>query len=371
LNEAYGGPLRLVLELSARSEGNQLTSHVLGVGALAAKDNPLDPARIHVLPPGKGGRYAYSADLRPWLRGHLPEFDGVVIHGAWTHTGWATAAECLQAKVPYAYYPHGMLEYWAVRRQGPAKAAKKLVYWFWRERSVCNNARCTLFTTLREQERTQAVFNVTSPQRLLRPYGLESSAPEVSLPEDERFLQPPNCRVALFLGRLHPKKNVEFLLDAWRAAGIRRPWRLVIAGSGDQDYEAHLRQVSSRFQDPATIQFTGFVSGINKRYLLQRADWFLLPSLQENFGIAVLEAVEQGCAVAISEQVYLAESFRANSEVLPLREEDWARFFATRMQDLDWRRRVAEDDHAHLLKTFQMDCIVRQWIETFRDIFPA
>ncbi len=177
--------------------------------------------------------------------------------------------------------------------------------------------------------------------------------------------------MALFLGRLHPKKNVEFLLDAWHAAGMKAPWRLLIAGSGDKDYEAHLRRLSNSFDGPNTIQFTGFVSGLNKRYLLQRADWFLLPSRQENFGIAVLEAVEQGCAVAISEQVYLAESFRADSEVLPLHPEAWSKFFSTRMQDLAWGRRVAEDDRIHLLKTFQMERIVQQWTETFLDLFSA
>jgi glycosyltransferase involved in cell wall biosynthesis len=369
LNETYGGPLRLVLELSARAEGPDLSSHIAGIGALVAKDNPMDVSRIHELPAGRGGAYTYSSQLRPWLRGHLPDYDGAVIHGAWTYPGWAAATECRRVSVPYAYYPHGMLELWAVRGQGHAKAAKKMMYWLSHERFVCRHARCTFFTTEREKERTQQVFRIASPQGLLRPYGLEIRTDRVPEPADRSLFQPPDCRVALFLGRLHPKKNMEFLLEAWRAAAVPAPWRLVIAGSGDADYDARLRRLANSFSRPGDIHFTGFVSGLDKRYLLQRAEWFLLPSHQENFGIAVLEAVEQGCAVAISEQVYLAESFRPESEVLPLRAEAWAEFFRTRMQDLNWRHRVAADDRAHLLETFQMDRIVERWTETFRDLF--
>jgi glycosyltransferase involved in cell wall biosynthesis len=142
---------------------------------------------------------------------------------------------------------------------------------------------------------------------------------------------------------------------------------LVIAGSGEPEYEALIRKRAERLSG---VHFTGFVAGLDKRYLLHRADWFLLPSQQENFGIAVLEAVEAGCAVAVSDRVYLAESFRVESEVLPLSVDTWAEFFRTRMQDAEWRRRVSLEDRDHLLKTFQMDRIVEQWTNTLRDLFP-
>jgi glycosyltransferase involved in cell wall biosynthesis len=121
---------------------------------------------------------------------------------------------------------------------------------------------------------------------------------------------------------------------------------------------------------PGAIQFTGFVGGIDKRYLLARAEWFLLSSRQENFGVAVLEAIAEGCAVAISQQVYLAESFRPESEVLPLTVEAWTEFFRTRMRNREWRDRVWRSDHQHLLQTFHMDLVVDQWKETFLDLFP-
>uniref|UniRef100_Q01XK2 Glycosyl transferase, group 1 n=1 Tax=Solibacter usitatus (strain Ellin6076) TaxID=234267 RepID=Q01XK2_SOLUE len=328
------------------------------------------PSTVHSVPAGRTGSYAYSGELRPWLRCNLTDFDGVVVHGAWTYSGWAAATECRSAGIPYAYYPHGMLDYWSVYGQGIVKAAKKQAYWIFRERQVANHARCTLFTTVREQEGTEKAFPIASTKRILRPYGLEVPPPPALEPENPALLQRPDSRVALFLGRLHPKKNIELLIQAWRDAGMVAPWRLLIAGSGEADYEAHLKRMVDDLGQSAAIQFSGFVSGIDKRYLLGRAEWFLLSSRQENFGIAVLEAIAQGCAVAISEQVYLAESFPPDSEVLPVSVKAWTEFFQTRMRNREWRDHVWRNDRDHLLKQFRMDLIVNQWKETFLDLFP-
>ena len=367
LDESYGGPLRLVLELSARAEGLCLSTQIVGIGDLAVNDNPLDRSQIHTIPGGSWGRYAYTPGLRPWMRAHVGDFDGVIIHGAWAHPGWAAAIECWRKRVPYGYYPHGMLEQWAVRCQGLVNSTKKSLYWFYRERLIAGRARCTFFTTEREREFTRRVFRIGSSDRILRPYGMDPfAAPMEGTKEELR----PGRHVALFLGRLHPKKNVEFLIEAWRKAQMPQSWRLVIAGSGEPAYEAKVRRAAGGLAETGSVQFTGFVSGIEKRRLLQQADWFLLPSQQENFGVAVLEAVEQGCGIAISNQVYLAESFRPESEVLPLNLEAWVEFLRTRMRDLEWRRRTGEEDRKHLMNTFQMDEIVKQWTATFLDLFP-
>ena len=90
LDERYGGPLRLVLDLSARAEALGLESEVLGLGDPEVHDNPLDPSKIHSVPVGKfGGSYGYSPELRKWLAENVDRFGGVVVHGAWTYHGWA------------------------------------------------------------------------------------------------------------------------------------------------------------------------------------------------------------------------------------------------------------------------------------------
>ena len=368
LDEAYGGPLRLVLDLSARAEGLGLESELIGIGEVKLRDNPLPPGRVHAVRSGFLDGYAYSPALRAWLRQNLNRFDGAVIHGAWTYAGWAAAVELRAAKVPYAYFPHGMLERWAVGGQGRMKQAKKLLYWKFRESQVCRGACCTFFTTRREMQ--LAAVPIPEPRRILRPYGIVREPAQIDKPQNASLSQQSGHNVALFLGRLHPKKNVDLLIKAWDEACMPEAWRLVLAGSGSPPYERELRQIVRDRGLEMFIQFAGFVSGVDKQYLLQRADWFLLPSSQENFGVAVLEAVQHGCAVAISDQVYLAESFRRDSEILPVDFDAWVQFFRGRMRNAEWRDQVSSRDRTHLMETYSMDVVVQQWTDTFRTIFP-
>jgi glycosyltransferase involved in cell wall biosynthesis len=369
LDQEYGGPLRLVLDLSARTNPSDLESEILGVGDLNIPDNPCSPDQIHSLPlTGRGG-YRYSSDLRPWLRGNLQRFEGVVIHGMWTYLNWAVASECNRARVPYVCFPHGMLEPWAVYGQGALKATKKIAYWFWREKWVCNGARALLFTTEREKELAFGMTNLKPPGVIVRPFGIHSTVPAPVAPDHADFEQRPDRKIALFLGRVHPKKNVDFLIRAWAQAGVPEDWDLVIAGSGDASYVATCQRLVNELGLREHVRFTGFVTGRDKAYLLRRSDWFLLPSKQENFGIAVLEAVEQDCAIAISDRVYIAESFRPDSEVLPLTMKDWVEFLRVRMIDQRWRSQTVALDRAKLLSRFEIGSVTHDWAATWHRLF--
>jgi glycosyltransferase involved in cell wall biosynthesis len=370
LDERYGGPLRLVLDLSARAEALGLASEVVGLGDPEIHDNPLSPSKIHSVPVARfGGSYGYSPRLREWLAANLGRFDGVVVHGAWTYHGWAVAGECAKAGIPYAYFPHGMLEKWAVNGQGRVNSLKKRAYWRLFESRICRSARCAFFTTIRERELSPSVVRHSHRTLLMRPYGMDATFAPTAAPSNPALFQPAGLNIALFLGRLHPKKNVAMLIESWRLARMPDSWRLVIAGSGDAAYERELRSLVGRHGLNGQVQFADFVHGDDKTYLLQRAAWFLLPSRQENFGVAVLEAVQNGCAVAISDGVYLAESFRPESEVIPVQEEAWTRFFSSRMRDLAWRQSVRDLDREHLMKTFGMDRITASWVENLASVF--
>lgn len=369
LDEAHGGPLRLVLDLSVRAAELGLVSEVVATGPVNVRDNPLPPEAIHAFSGGPASGWAYSPEMRRWLRDNVRRFDGVVIHGAWLYPGWAAAAECRHARVPYAYYPHGMLEKWAITGQGKLKEWKKRAYWTLFESRIANGACRILFTTRREEELTLATFPVQSAPGLLAPYGIESQSPVVASPATPAIAQPAGAKIALFLGRLHPKKNPELLLAAWKKAGELKGWRLVFAGSGAPGYQESLEALVQELGIDSSVQFTGFVAGRDKLYLLQRAAWFLLPSSQENFGIAVLEAVAQRCAVALSDQVYLTESFPPESEILPVAVEPWAKFLKERLDDEMWRKQVQRGNYAHLMKHFGMDAVVAHWHNTFKSLF--
>ena len=369
LRQTDGGPIRAVLDFSARAADFGLECEVLGFGALDVPDNPLEAGHIHALPVSVLRRYSYSPRLRQWLRENLGRFQGVVLHGMWLYPHWAVSSECLKKNVPYACYPQGMLEPWAFYGQTRWKALKKFLYWNFRERKIICGAQCLYFATNRERELAQNTFHLGGMDPILPTYGVDVTCASVSTPANQTLLQPCKTKVALFLGRVHPKKNIGLLIEAWHLARPPRQWHLVIAGSGDDAYMTQLRKLVSKFDLGEQVQFVGFVTGKDKSYLLQRASWFLLPSQQENFGVAVLEAITHDCPVVISDQVFVAESLHKRSEVLPLNVDAWVKFMKERMTDDDWRDELAGLDKQHLMEKMNMETVAQAWVSTLSATF--
>src|SRR5262249_18322773 len=111
----------------------------------------------------------------------------------------------------------------------------------------------------------------------------------------------------LVLSRLHPKKRIVVLIEAFKALSLA-DWRLVIAGDGQRDYVAALKEKAA---GAGNIVFAGWVDGEEKDALLRGAALLALPSQQENFGLCVMEAMSRGVPVLISPQVNLAEEIAA------------------------------------------------------------
>lgn len=369
LKQTYGGPTRAVLDLSARAEAHGIQSEILGFGEVDIPDNPMPRQMIHSLPVELPKRYSYAPTLRAWLRANLHRFDGAVLHGMWLYPNWVVSQECTKRKLPYACFPHGMLEPWAVYRQNPWKAIKKLFYWHCREKSIFGRARCVFFTTTRERNLARTTFHLQGTLLLLVPYGVDVSCKQTPRPATPELVQPPDRKIALFLGRLHPKKNLSLLIEAWAKANPPAAWHLVIAGSGEDSYVSRLRTAVFRLGLGNQIHFVGFVAGDDKSYLLQRSSWFLLPSFQENFGVAVLEALTYSCPVVISDQVFLADVLHDRSEVLPVNINAWVRFMEERMPDDSWREQLARLDKEILIPKMRIESVAQAWAETLSQVF--
>jgi glycosyltransferase involved in cell wall biosynthesis len=264
-----------------------------------------------------------------------------------------------------------MLEPWSVFGQGRWKAAKKMLYWTLQERSIVKRASAVLYTTERERALAQQTFSVANDSYIVIPYGIDLSIRFAATPANPKLLQPSSARVALFLSRVHPKKNVAFLIEAWAKARPGTDWRLVIAGPAEDHYAANLRSLIRDRGLENQISLVGPVAGADKSYLLHRAQWFILPSSQENFGIAVLEAIAAGCPVAVSDKVYVADFFHQRSEVLPLNMDTWVSFLRERMTDEAHRAVVTALDREHILPRFEINTVARAWAEELSAVFSS
>jgi glycosyltransferase involved in cell wall biosynthesis len=124
------------------------------------------------------------------------------------------------------------------------------------------------------------------------------------------------CTVFLFLSRIHPKKQLERLLAALALVQQRQPnanWELQIAGDGDPAYLAYLKKLIQQLGLTNRCRWLGFLTGTAKWQALQAADWFVLPSASENFGIAAVEALAAGTPPILSPDVAVAADIEAAS----------------------------------------------------------
>ena len=298
------GVVRLQSALSrAGHEGEILT--------LDAPDEPFVkafPGKIHALGPSRA-TYAYTPGLTPWLRQHASEYDAVIVNGLWQYTGLGAlrALGALgDAAPPYFVFPHGMLDPWFKRRY-PLKHLKKSLYWALAEYRVLHNAAAVLFTCEEERLLARESFWPYRCDEAVVSYGT-SEPPAESSHLTESFLQTfpalREKRLVLFLGRIHEKKGCDLLIDAFAQAAARSPdVHLVMAGPDQEGWVDALQARAQELGIANRITWAGMLSGDVKWGAFYACEVFCLPSHQENFGIAVAEALACGRPVLISDKV--------------------------------------------------------------------
>lgn len=253
---------------------------------------------------GALGRYSYAPALRRWLAVNAQHFDVAIVHGLWQYHGRA-ALRSLAGVLPYCVYAHGMLDPWFNRRY-PLKYIKKLPYWLLNERRLLAQAHRVLFTCEEESRLARESFPLGSWTPAVCSLGIAGSpwSREVAVAALRREVANlPDTGFLLFLGRLHEKKGIDLLIESYGqfARGGLPP--LVIAGPDEQGLKARLVARAAALGISERIIWTGMLQGPAKWGALMAAEAFVLPSHQENFGIAVVEALSVGTPVLISNKV--------------------------------------------------------------------
>jgi poly(glycerol-phosphate) alpha-glucosyltransferase len=122
-----------------------------------------------------------------------------------------------------------------------------------------------------------------------------------------------NANVMLFLGRLHPKKNVLALLDTWPAEVASNNWHLVIVGWQQGNYQKVLEEKIQQRGLSKRVHILGPLFGHEKHAALRHAQAFVLPSLSEGLPMAVLEAWSYGLPVLMTGACNLPEGIEAGA----------------------------------------------------------
>ena len=244
--------------------------------------------------------FAIAPGFRRWLGQQARQYEIVNVHALFSHTTSVGMAQLRRQGVPYLLRTIGQLNRWSLGQS----AGRKQLFLKLADQANLQGARALHITSEAEQQEA-ADLHVRTTSFVLPLVVPE--APAAAAASAEKDPQRPTR--FLFLSRLHPKKQLPLLFEALAQLQQRqpkRPWQLDIAGEGDSTYEQELRGRTQALGIANQLHWHGFVAGAAKQALLQQADWFVLPSASENFGIAAAEALMADTLALLSPGVALA-----------------------------------------------------------------
>lgn len=300
LGESGGGPPRSVSQL-CNALGELDVS--IGISTRVDPDDPIVPLseKIDLLGLQPLSKTFYGrlngADFKDALSlSNIKSPISVVHqHGIWMAASHAVTNFAFQNKIPLVLAPRGMLEPWAI---GNSKWKKKLAWMLYQRRDL---EKVDVFHATAHSE-AESIRRLGFKQPIaVIPNGVE--LPELRAEGGERRAEvggdfqvsgieshSSQKRTALFLSRIHPKKGLPMLLDAWKKLAPSG-WRLLIAGNDDGGHvpalQAHIEALGLSGQ----VEIVGPLFGDDKAQAYLNADLFVLPSYSENFGIVVTEAL--------------------------------------------------------------------------------
>ena len=213
-------------------------------------------------------------------------FDLVQIQSMWELSYHKVMAEARKLGIPYIVTPRGMLEPWSMSHK---KWKKKLGWWLYQRKDV-QKAACVYATARMEAEHVTEL-GITTCKAVI-PNGIETDAYPCKTSFDVVRKQ------VLFLGRIHVKKGIEHLFDAWKRVYPEYPeWQLLVVGNGEAEYKHSLENKAEILGLKDCIKILPPMFGSAKTKIYHESAIFCLPSYSENFGMTIAEAMSCGTPV--------------------------------------------------------------------------
>ena len=279
-----GGPSRSSTSLASGLARAGVGVDMVSLDLSATLGSPILPpeelVRSHLIPAwhSKRLRILWSPTFQHRLRACVRNSSASVIHdnGIWLPTNYAASRVAHQLGLPLIVSLRGMLEQWSLKH----RALKKKIAWGLYQKRILRGAAVLHATSAAEaQSARRAGFR--QPIAVI-PNGAD-------LPPLNPLPATPGQSV-VFLSRIHPKKGLLDLVEAWSAL---RPtgWELLIAGPDENGYRQVVEGAIRKQHLEGSVRLLGPVEGTEKSQLLQKARWFVLPSYSENFGLVIAEAL--------------------------------------------------------------------------------
>lgn len=293
LHPKFGGPSRTVAQLTDALAGlDGLDVTLLSQSRSREPTVPSNNAAIHRRVLQSSSAIALKFGLPFWweLQRIAKQTPPSVIHdhGLWLATNHWASQTARRFEIPLVLHPRGMLEPWALKH----KARKKRIALALYQRSGLETAKVLVATADAEYQHLRKL-GLTQPIALI-PNGVCVHWNAMAQSSLSRSIDAP--RIALFLSRIYPVKGLTNLIRAW-AQLSPIGWRLQIAGPNEGGHLAEVLALVEQYGISNDVEYIGEVDDAAKSALYRGADVFVLPTLSENFGVVVAEALAHGVPV--------------------------------------------------------------------------
>lgn len=301
INAKMGGSVYAVMNILMLEKNMGIRSTVLSIKADEPDPNLLELATVKILPPSFPARLSRSKNANKWLSKNALHYDLAMIHTIWSALPIEASRILNKLQLPFVIWPHGGLDPFDLKKK---KYIKKILGHIL-IRSMLNKSTAIVCTANLEAER-------------LERYGAKAKLNVLPLPvsgisglgDRERFREKFSLSnddfVLLFLSRIDYKKGLNLLIPAVKkVSATYSNIKLMIAGSDSNDYGKNVRTWIKKYNLEGKVIIPGFLSGQDRDDAFAGSDCFVLPSMNENFGIVVIESLSAGLPVLISDNVYI------------------------------------------------------------------
>lgn len=362
----YGGPIESVSRLC---EGLAAQGHEVDVFTTTANgEAELDvPIGVPVAVEGVSVTYFkritkdpthVSTDLWRHLYRNVKRYDIVHIQSWWNILVVVAACICHFKRVKVVVAPRGMLSRY-IFETGNTKM-KKLIHY-----SVGKNALSrSWFHATADSEYEECKTVISDWKGFTQPNILRLPEVPIEKQHNEVF-------TLIFMSRIHPKKGIEILFHA--ISKITFPVILKIAGSGEEDYVAELKNLAAEMNIAEKITWLGWLDRDSKFKELMHADLFTLVSLNENFANVVVESLHMGTAVLLSADVGLSAFVEKNEMgwISTLETDDVVEKLYAAYQDAGKREAIKTNGRAVIEENFSAGQLIRNYIKEYQNIIST
>lgn len=369
LDPRAGGPPAVVLRIAA---GQAALGHKVYLAhPPVGPDREADTLKSYQSIPGIEGVEFVEfdpsfANILGWIKRdpNLPKVDVAHLHAAWEPCLQGVARWATRSRIPYGFAPHGMLDVWSLKQKKWKKRLALALGW----RRVFNRAAFIHALNRDEQDGLRPV-GLTPPTEII-PNG-------IFMREIEPFPEPGRFRAAhpeigsdpyiLFLSRLHYKKGLDYLADAFAEVSRVRPEaRLVVAGPDDGERAAFEQRIAQH-RLSARTHVIGPIYGRAKYEAMTDAACFCLPSRQEGFSVAITEALALSCPVVITKECHFPEVAEAGAGfVTGLDASEVAAGILKLLSDPAGAREMGRRGNSLVRERFTWERIAQQTLDAYR-----